>query len=72
MKKYMNTNGIRPLKRLLAVSAGIGLIVGCLFATHAYADGTVLNTVKEKAVKSVAKERNPEETEPDDTLPIQG
>ncbi len=70
MTKYMKPNGIRPLKRLLAVSAGIGLIVGCLFATHAYADGTELNTVKGEAVKSVENERNPEGTEPDDTLPI--
>jgi hypothetical protein len=55
MTKYMNTNGIRPLKRLLEVSAVLGLIMGCSFATHAYiyVDGTEIDSAKEKASSTV-------------------
>jgi hypothetical protein len=49
MTKYMKPNGIRPLKRLLAVSAVLGLIMGCSFATHAYEGGTEIYSAKEKA-----------------------
>ena len=49
MKKIFKPNGIRPLQRLLAVSAVLGLIMGCSFATHAYVVDTEIYSAQEKA-----------------------